>query len=85
MNNELHVWIYPPGAFTPKHCGTLDLIGGRRCLFSYSESWLNDRQAFELSPDLPLRAGAFEPEPGAKDKSFGSPEAPASKCFSNWN
>jgi serine/threonine-protein kinase HipA len=64
MNNELHVWIYPPGALTPKHCGMLDLIGGRRCLFSYSASWLNDRQAFELSPDLPLRAGAFEPAPG---------------------
>ena len=64
MNNELHVWIYPPGALTPKHCGTLDLIGGRRCLFSYSGSWLNDRQAFELSPDLPLRVGAFEPEAG---------------------
>jgi serine/threonine-protein kinase HipA len=64
MNNELHVWIYPPGALTPKHCGTLDLIGGRRCLFSYSQSWLNDRQGFDLSPDLPRRAGAFEPEPG---------------------
>jgi serine/threonine-protein kinase HipA len=64
MTNELHVWIYPPGDLTPTRCGMLDLIGGRRCLFSYSESWLNHSQAFELSPDLPLRAGAFEPEPG---------------------
>jgi serine/threonine-protein kinase HipA len=64
MNDELHVWFYLPDAFAPLPCGTLRLLGGRRCLFSYSRSWLNDRQAIELSPDLPLRAGEFEPERG---------------------
>ncbi|SAK79634.1 putative protein related to capsule biosynthesis enzyme-like protein [Caballeronia hypogeia] len=64
MKTELHIWIYPPGELAPQHCGALDLIGGRRCLFSYAESWLSDRRAFPLSPDLPLRSGAFEPEKG---------------------
>jgi serine/threonine-protein kinase HipA len=63
MNNQLFVWIYPAGALLPRLCGRLDLIGGRRCLFSYSEDWLAHREAFALSPDLPLRAGAFEPPP----------------------
>jgi serine/threonine-protein kinase HipA len=65
MKNELHVWIYPPGELVPRHCGTLDFIGGRQCLFSYSESWLSDRQAFQLSPDLPLRSGASSPSQGS--------------------
>jgi serine/threonine-protein kinase HipA len=64
MNDELHVWIYPPGALVPRLCGTLHLVGGRRCLFSYTRDWLDDKRAFELSPDLPLRAGTFEPEQG---------------------
>jgi serine/threonine-protein kinase HipA len=64
MNNELFVWIYPPGALSPHPCGRLDLIGGRRCLFSYSQGWLVHREAFALSPDLPLRAGVFEPPHG---------------------
>jgi serine/threonine-protein kinase HipA len=64
MNDELHVWIYPPEARTPRLCGTLRLIGGRRCLFAYAQNWLDDKQAFELSPDLPLRPGSFEPETG---------------------
>jgi serine/threonine-protein kinase HipA len=64
MNDDLYVWIYPPHALTPVLCGTIRLIGGRRCLFSYAPGWLNDRHAFELSPDLPLRPGAFEPEHG---------------------
>ncbi|MDR5776980.1 MULTISPECIES: type II toxin-antitoxin system HipA family toxin [unclassified Caballeronia] len=64
MNNELHVWIYPPQALTPNRCGTLELVGGRRCLFSYSPSWLTDKAGFALSPDLPLQAGRFEPANG---------------------
>jgi serine/threonine-protein kinase HipA len=64
MSDELHVWFYPPDALKPRHCGTLRLIGGRRCLFSYARSWLADPHAIELSPDLPLRPGEFEPEQG---------------------
>jgi serine/threonine-protein kinase HipA len=61
MENQLYLWIYSPGALKPEPCGTLDLIGGRRILFSYSPEWLADKNAFALSPDLPLRAGQFEP------------------------
>ncbi|BCQ22313.1 type II toxin-antitoxin system HipA family toxin [Caballeronia sp. NK8] len=64
MNDELFVWIYPPGALAPRLCGALRLIGGRRCLFAYTTDWLNDAHAFALSPDLPLRPGTFDPPPG---------------------
>ncbi|RKP53722.1 type II toxin-antitoxin system HipA family toxin [Pararobbsia silviterrae] len=64
MNNELHVWMYLPGALEPVHCGTLELVGGRMCRFSYATSWLELDEAFALSPDLPLRPGAFEPPVG---------------------
>ncbi len=61
MNNFLYVWIYPPEALKPVLCGTLELVGGRLCRFAYAESWIEHPGAFELSVDLPLRAGAFEP------------------------
>ncbi len=64
MNHELYVWIYPPSALEPVPCGTLDLIGGRRCLFSYANVWLARSDSFALSPDLPLKTGQFEPPNG---------------------
>src|SRR5260363_157601 len=51
-------------ALKPVLCGTLDLIGGRRCLFSYAGKWRASKNAFALSPDLPLKAGQFEPPAG---------------------
>lgn len=53
MNHELYVWIYPPSTLEPVSCGTLDLIGGRRCLFSYANVWLA-RSAFwmQVSADM---------------------------------
>lgn len=59
--SELYVWIYPPKSLAPVLCGTLTLLGGRVCPFSYSDAWLGYSGAFALSPDLPLRAGLFEP------------------------
>lgn len=64
MNDRLVVWIYLQGAQTPVLCGALDLLQGRRCLFSYDGAWLQHRMAFPLSPDLPLRNGIHEPPPG---------------------
>lgn len=63
-NTDLHVWIYPPHSDEPVLCGTLELVGGRLCRFEYARSWLDRKGAFELSPDLPLRAGSFEPPAG---------------------
>lgn len=63
-NSELCVWIYPPSSTEPAHCGVLELISGRLCRFEYAPAWLARDDAFELSPDLPLRAGKFEPSAG---------------------
>ena len=63
-NSELFVWIYPPSSAEPIHCGVLQLISGRLCRFEYAPAWLARDDAFELSPDLPLRAGKFEPSAG---------------------
>lgn len=64
MSDELYVWIYPPLSLTPVACGKLSLIRGRKCLFEYAPAWLESARPFALSPDLPLRAGAFEPPSG---------------------
>jgi len=61
MNDHLFVWIYPAGGHSPVLCGALELLQGRRCLFSYDPSWLERVDAFALSPDLPLQAGVYEP------------------------
>ncbi|ARL04280.1 type II toxin-antitoxin system HipA family toxin [Burkholderia pseudomallei] len=63
-NNELFVWIYPESSADPMQCGALELVGGRLCRFEYAPSWLARADAFELSPDLPLRPGKFEPPAG---------------------
>lgn len=63
-NNELSVWIYPESSAYPVHCGVLELIRGRLCRFEYAPAWLARADAFELSPDLPLHAGKFEPDAG---------------------
>jgi len=63
-NNELSVWIYPESSADPVHCGVLELIRGRLCRFEYAPAWLARADAFELSPDLPLHAGKFEPDAG---------------------
>ena len=65
MNDDLlHAWIYPQGATAPVLCGTIELLQGRRCIFTYAESWLGRERAFALAPDMPLRPGAIEPSPG---------------------
>lgn len=64
MNSELSVWVYPKSSAEPIHCGVLELIAGRLCRFEYAPAWLARSDGFELSPDLPLRAGKFEPDAG---------------------
>lgn len=65
MNDDLlHAWIYPHSATVPVLCGTIELLQGRRCIFTYAESWLGRERAFALAPDMPLRPGAIEPSPG---------------------
>lgn len=64
MNDRLYVWIYINGEQQPVLCGALDLLQGRRCLFSYDESWLARPDGFALSPDMALRRGPIEPPPG---------------------
>ena len=64
MNDILYVWIYPEGAQQPALCGKLELLRGRRCLFSYEEAWLQHPQSFALSPDMALRSGVMEPPAG---------------------
>jgi len=61
MNDQLYVWIYPAGEKNPVLCGVLELLQGRRCLFTYDSSWLERSDGFALSPDLPLHAGINEP------------------------
>ena len=61
MNDRLYVWVYLQGALTPILCGALDLLQGRRCVFSYDPSWLDHPKAFSLSPDMPLRRGVMDP------------------------
>ncbi len=63
-DNILHVWIYPPGVAAPILCGTIELLQGRRCHFTYADGWLNHGQAFALAPDMPLRTGVIEPSLG---------------------
>jgi serine/threonine-protein kinase HipA len=66
MNDVLYVWIYPPEEPAPVLCGVLELVQGRRCLFSYAAAWVAYPKAFALSPDMPLRPGVIEP-PGGLD------------------
>ncbi len=61
MNDQLYVWIYPAKENHPVLCGVLELLQGRRCLFSYDLSWVERSDAFALSPDLPLQLGVHEP------------------------
>ncbi|WP_257786659.1 type II toxin-antitoxin system HipA family toxin [Pandoraea thiooxydans] len=42
----------------------MELVRGRRILFSYDDAWLSHPEAFALSPDMPLRAGVIEPPAG---------------------
>lgn len=65
MNDDiLHVWIYPQAAKVPVLCGTLELLRGRQCIFSYADSWLGHAKAFPLAPDMLLREGAINPSLG---------------------
>lgn len=61
MNDLLYVWVYPQEEQKPVLCGVLELLQGRRCLFSYDASWLAHPKAFALCPDMALRAGVIEP------------------------
>ena len=60
MIDRLAVWIYPPDQHEPARCGTLTLVGGRVHLFEYDRTWLSRKDAFVLSPDLPLHWGVIE-------------------------
>jgi len=62
--DHLYVWFYLPRSHEPVLCGRLDLIGGRRCSFSYAPEYLRRRGAVALSPDLPLRDGQYAPPLG---------------------
>jgi len=62
--NILYAWIYPLGEQQPVLCGALELLNGRRCVFSYDAQWLGHEKRFALSPDLALRAGVMEPPAG---------------------
>jgi len=64
MDDLLYVWIYPSGEDKPVLCGMLELLQGRRCVFSYDSSWLARKGAFPLSPDIPLGPGVVEPPEG---------------------
>jgi serine/threonine-protein kinase HipA len=63
-DNFLYVWAYPYLATKPVLCGTIELLMGRRCIFSYDDSWLNSNGHFALAPDMPLRPGVIEPSMG---------------------
>lgn len=63
-NSELYVWIYLESCVEPVQCGVLELVGGRLCRFEYAPAWLASADGHELSPDLPLRPGKFEPDAG---------------------
>lgn len=60
----LHVWVYPPMTAKPVLCGTIELLMGHRCIFSYAHSWFDDNRCFALAPDMPLRQGMMEPSLG---------------------
>lgn len=65
MNDDLlHVWVYPRAATEPVLCGTIELLLGRRCVFTYAHGWLGHDQGFALAPDMPLRQGVIEPSLG---------------------
>lgn len=64
MSDQLYVWVYPERAQRPVLCGVLELLSGRRCLFSYDPSWLVHSKRFALSPDMPLHVGVIEPPAG---------------------
>jgi serine/threonine-protein kinase HipA len=55
---------WQPQAVEPTPCGTLELLQGRVCRFSYDPHWLRHAAAFALAPDLPLLTGSFNPPPG---------------------
>ena len=62
MNDDiLYVWIYPEGLLRPVLCGKLELLNGRKCVFSYDEGWIEREGAFALSPDMPLQSGVMDP------------------------
>ena len=60
---EAFVWIWLPGATEPVVAGRIQAEGSRY-IFNYGRSYLSRREAIPIHlPELPLRAGAIEPEP----------------------
>ncbi len=60
----VEVWIDWKGSH---RVGTLHRVAGRgreRVAFTYHEDWLSDKNAFGLSPDIPLGPGQFVPGVG---------------------
>ena len=60
---EAFVWIWLPGATEPVVAGRIQTEGSRY-IFNYGRSYLSRPEAIPIHlPELPLRAGAIEPEP----------------------
>ncbi len=64
MADDVKVWLDWHGL---RQIGVLRRIPGRgreRVSFQYADDWIADRDAFPISPEYPLTAGAFVPPPG---------------------
>ena len=60
---EAFVWIWLPGATEPVVAGRIQAEDSRY-IFNYGRSYLSRPEAIPIHlPELPLRAGAIEPEP----------------------
>ena len=63
LPREAFVWIWLPGATEPVVAGRIQAEGSRY-IFNYGRSYLSHPEAIPIHlPELPLRAGAIEPEP----------------------
>ncbi len=60
---EAYVWIWLPDEIEPVVAGRIEMIGSSY-VFNYGRSYLQRRNSLPIfTPELPLRAGAIEPEP----------------------
>ncbi len=62
MNDDLlYFWMHLADEPQPILCGELELLQGRRCVFTYAATWLAHPQTFALCPDMPLHTGVIAP------------------------
>lgn len=60
---EVYVWIWLPGALKPVVAGRI-AREGKTYVFNYGQSYLKRKDALAIfTPELPLKAGAIEPNP----------------------